>query len=394
MKKRAFAILLGVLIVVGGIILLSTLINPSEKAVAATTQTTAATSQSTSETTKKPDPDPIPSEADVEKYSDEYLEKKCGEPRVFKNTSTKLTEGERVKATGGIYDAVTFKVSPKEPIIDGVLEEMLSNPIYLSGVDLALREVGLVGQSDWAKKFHDSFDPVTTEWWEKWIEKDKATGVWHVTKEYHLIAARYCCIVEGMQYIKAVEGCKVKAHFPLNVEMEVCYKSTSQEKYPFWVFKFQFKDGRKIFIGINQLDYRWAIIPPVATPTPTKKVTPTPTETKKVTPTPPSNKPKSKKNDPIVRNTNPNVAADIGSKDNPGNHDNNTKKTPEPTSPKSFNNTASPTPKPTATSKPTATPTNKPKATPTRAPAPSKEPAVKNDGINQGPAPKSDPDDK
>ena len=358
--------------------------NASANETSATTSTDAS-AEPTSTTTNPSDEQKAPTEADATNISVALLEKRYGKAPEFKSTSTLAEEGERSKATG-IYDAVTYKVVPPDTL-EGVIKEMLSNPIYLSDVDLALREVKLVGQSDWSNKFHNSFDPLTTGWWEKWVEK-RSDGKWYVTKAYHEIAMRYACIVEGMQFVKVVkDGQKAKVHFPLNVEMEVAYRSTNQEKYPFWIYRFRFKDGREVFIGINQVDYRWAIFPPVPTPTPTKKVTPTPTESKKVTPTPTETKttPKQKKNDPVKRNKNKDAAANIGTPSNAENHNNSTAKTTEPVSPKKAS-AATPTPKPTVapTKKPTATQAPTKKATAT--PKPSK--------VITGTAPKTDPDDK
>ena len=359
------------------------------KVSAETTATTSTetSAEPTSTTTADPDDEKkTPTEADATSIPVELLKKRFGEAPEFKSTSTLAEEGKRVEDTK-IYDGVTYKVVPPDNL-EGIIKEILSNPIYLSGVDLALREAKLVGQSDWSNKFHQSFDPLTTGWWEKWVEK-RSDGKLYVTEAYYEIAMRYACIVEGMQYVKVVkDGQKAKVHFPLNVEMEVCYKSTNQEKYPFWIYKFQFKDGREVFIGINQVDYRWAIFPPVPTPTPTKKVTPTPTESKKVTPTPTETKttPKQKKNDPVRRNKNKDAAADIGTPSNAENHNNSTAKTTEPVSPKKAS-AATPTPKPTvaSTKKPAATQAPTKKATATPKPTPK---------VITGTAPKTDPDDK
>lgn len=365
---------------------------------AATTETTT-----TSTATPTPTPPPTPDEETVSSYTDEQLLKLFGQPREFKRTSTKLDLEPRVEATG-IFDAVTYNVKPEG--LDGICEEILSNPIYLTGVDQALREVDVIGESDWAKKFFDSYNPITTEWWEQWIEKDTASGKWYVTKDYHLIAARYCCIVKGMQYWRDIDKADIKCHWPLNVEMEYCFKSDEGEDYPFWVYRLVFKDGRIIYIGINQLDYRWAIIPPVPTPTPTSTPTPTPppdtptptppTSTSTPTPTP---QPKNRQDDPINRNTDPSAAADIGSPSDPENHNNQVEETPEPTSPGSYTNQVTPTPVPTAptsTPKPTEapkpTPTTAPKPTEAPKPTPSVEPGVSGDGVNTGKAPTTDPD--
>lgn len=365
---------------------------------AATTETTT-----TSTATPTPTPPPTPDEETVSSYTDEQLLKLFGQPREFKRTSTKLDLEPRVEATG-IFDAVTYNVKPEG--LDGICEEILSNPIYLTGVDQALREVDVIGESDWAKKFFDSYNPITTEWWEQWIEKDTASGKWYVTKDYHLIAARYCCIVKGMQYWRDIDKADIKCHWPLNVEMEYCFRSDEGEDYPFWVYRLVFKDGRIIYIGINQLDYRWAIIPPVPTPTPTSTPTPTPppdtptptppTSTSTPTPTP---QPKNRQDDPINRNTNPSAAADIGSPSDPENHNNQVEETPEPTSPGSYTNQVTPTPVPTAptsTPKPTEapkpTPTTAPKPTEAPKPTPSVEPGVSGDGVNTGKAPTTDPD--
>ena len=221
--------------------------------------------------TPTPTPKPSTSEEEASSWTDEALFKRFGDGREFKPSSTKVLTGERVEATG-IFDAVTYDVKPEG--LDGVVEEILSNPIYLSGVDQALREIGVVGESDWAKKFTPSYEPVTTEWWEQWIEKKD--GKWYVTREYFLIAARYAVIVQGLQYYRDVEKADAKVHFPLNVEMEVCYRSEKGEDYPFWVYRYVYKDGRVEYIGINKMDWRWAVIPPVPTPTPTSTPTPTP----------------------------------------------------------------------------------------------------------------------
>lgn len=351
--------------------------------------------------TPTPTPKPSTSEEEASSWTEEALLARFGDVREFKATSTKVLTGERVGATG-IFDAVTYDVKPEG--LDGVVEEILSNPIYLSGVDQALREIGVVGESDWAKKFTSSYDPVTTEWWEQWVEKKD--GKWYVTRDYFLIAARYAVIVQGLQHYRDVDKADVKVHFPLNVEMEVCYRSEKGEDYPFWVYQFVYKDGRVEYIGINKMDWRWAVIPPVPTPTPTSSPTPTPPVTTSTpTPTPPVStttptptpQPKDRGNDPVYRNDDNNAAADIGSPSNPENHDNNMSETPEPTSPGSYSNVATPTPKPTsaptATPKPTSAPTATPK--PTSAPRPTTTPPVESpvsgDGTNTGAAPSGDP---
>ena len=363
MKSSRGRVVAAALLVIACTVLLLMIIKarPAKAQMKETTTTASVTTQ-VSQSQATPTPTPAPSEKDVTSISDELLLKKYGSTLPeFNPNSTKVKEGERTKKTG-IFDAVDYDME------EGLIRHYLSDPISLSGADLALREVKVVGQSDWAKKFHESFTPVTTEWWERWVEKG-ADGKFYVTKEYYLIAARYCCIIEGLQYYTEANKTQVVCHFPLNVEMEVCYKSKKQENHPFWVYVIRFKDGRKIYIGINKVDYRWAILKKVPTPTP-KKNTPTPSTSKKVTPTP---KPKKKKNDPINRNKDSGPAADIGSPSNPANHNNNTQKTPEPTSPKTYTKTVTPTPKPT--SKPTVKSTTKPT-------------------VVKGTAPLNDPDDK
>lgn len=362
MKSSRGRVVAAALLVIACTVLLLMIIKarPAKAQMKETTTTASVTTQ-VSQSQATPTPTPAPGEKEVSSITDEKLREIYREyiGASFKDTSTKYRYKDRVAATKsnketstGINDAVTFDVK-------NIIDEIFRNPIYLSGVDLALREVKVIGQSDWSKKFHDSFTPVTTEWWEHWVEKGP-DGTWRITDEYFLIAARYCCIVEGLQYYREVNKTKVVSHFPLNTEMEVCFKSTKQEKYPFWVYIIRFKDGRTILIGINKVDYRWAILKRVPTPTPKKntptpkKNTPTPSTSKKVTPTP---KPKSKKNDPIHRNKDSGPAADIGSPSNPANHNNNTQKTPEPTSPKTYTKTVTPTPKPA--SKPTVKSTTK-----------------------------------
>lgn len=420
MDRKKKSILSCIVIVLGVVLFVLLCVAMGSALRGCSAQTTETTETTIGVVTPTPTPTPAPSisEEDASSYTDEQLLLIYGQPREFKRTSTKIDVEPRVEATK-IFDAVTYNVSPEG--LDGICEEILANPIYLSGVDPALRECKIVGQSDWANKFRSSYEPVTTEWWEQWIEKDAATGKWYVTKEYHLIACRYCCIIKGLQFYREVDQAKVDVHFPLNVEMEVCYRSENDEKYPFWVYRFIFKDGRVIFIGINKIDYRWAILKPVPTPTPTTKPpTPTPTTTEPPTPTPttkpptptPTTQPKRPQDDPINRNTDPSAAADIGTPSDPGNHNNQVDETPEPTSPSSYTNQVTPTPEPTKapTAAPTAVPTTPPKPTstpkPTSPPAsrgsgqstprttPSVEPGVADDGINNGDADYGDPDDK
>ena len=386
--KVLFGTLLG-LILVSAVAVILALFMQGSPITAATTETTETSTSITATPTSTPAPD----EETVSSYTDEQLLQLFGQPREFKRTSTKLDLEPRVEATS-IFDAVTYNVQPEG--LEGICEEILSNPIYLTGVDQALREVEVVGESDWAKKFFDSYNPITTEWWEQWIEKDTASGKCYVTKDYHLIAARYCCIILGMQFWRDIDKADIICHWPLNVEMEYCFRSEEGEDYPFWVYRLVFKDGRIIYIGINQLDYRWAIIPPVPTPTPTSTPTstpptetttpPTPTDTPPPTDTP---APKNRESDPITRNTDPSAAADIGSPSDPENHNNQVEETPEPTSPGSYTNQVTPTPVPTA-------PTSTPKPTPTTAPKPTEtptvEPGVAGDGVNTGKAPTTDPD--
>ena len=308
--------------------------------VTTTTTETTVTVEEPTATTPTPAPTPSVTEYEVSGYSDEALIAEFGYPRNFKGSSTLTEMDARVKATS-VYDAVTYNV-------DEICEEMLANPIYLSDVALALEEAGLVGDSDWFKEFKSSFDPVTTNWWYKWIEK--TNGEWKTTMEYHLLACRFVC---GLEYDGVAEANEitVKVHFPLNPEMEVAYRSETSEKYPFWIYKAYFKDGKVVTFGINQLDYRWAIITqtsvkkdPTPTPTPKKDPPPvvsTPTPVPTATPTPePTSTP-----------------------------------TPEPTSTPTPAPTATPTPAPTPTPSPTPTPAPTPTPSPTPTPVPEKDPA-------------------
>lgn len=279
-------------------------------------------------------------ESEVTTFTEEQLTKVFGEVRNFRDASTLARMEERRKATG-FYDAVSFDVKD-------VVEEILSNPIYLSGVDQCLREVGLVGQSTWAKEFEASFEPVSTEWWSKWIERTD-DGTWKVTREYHLIACRYACIFVGFEAQGLVQPANVtvKKHWGLDPEMEVCIPSNTNEKYPFYSYKAIYKDGKEIEIGINQLDGRWAIIISVRPkPTSTPKPTTTPKPTKKPTPTP------TKKPDPTPTST----------------------PTPSPTSTPTSTPTATPTPDPTATPTPVIAPTVTPTPTPSPVIAPTMTP--------------------
>ena len=346
--------------------------------------------------TSTPTPSPGPSEEEVSDYPAEVLHAKYGQsPVEFKNSSTKFVLQERVDATG-FADGVTYGVKPaidptSDRPLEGIVEEILSNPVYLTGVDQALREVGFIGNSTWSQEFLESYDPFTTEWWCKWIEKGP-DGKWYVTEEYFLIAARYACIIEGLSYYAEVDKTDVIAHWPLDPEREICIRSEQGEDYPFWVFRLLFKDGREVFIGINEKDWRWAVLPPVPTPTPTGTPTPTPSEDEP-TPTPSEDEPtptptsavKNREDDVINRNSDPTVAADIGSPDNPENHDNITVETPEPTSPPTYTNVATPTP----TSAPT--PTTATTTTTTTTEAPSVEPVLSGDGTISGEAPTGDP---
>ena len=249
--------------------------------------TTPAPTQEAPTPTEKPEEKLTVTENEVTTFTEEQLTKVFGEVRNFRDASTLAKMEERRKATG-FYDAVSFDVKD-------VIEEILSNPIYLSGVDQCLREVGLVGQSAWAKEFEKSFEPVSTEWWSKWIERAD-DGTWKVTREYHLIACRYACIFVGFEANGLVQPANVtvKKHWGLDPEMEVCILSETNEKYPFYSYKAIYKDGKEIEIGINKLDGRWAIIisakpkptstpKPTTTPKPTKKPDPTPKPTKKPT---------------------------------------------------------------------------------------------------------------
>lgn len=287
----------------------------------------------------KEEPTPVISEEEVTGYSDEKLLEAFGQPYIFKGTSTLTELEDRVKATG-VVDAVTYDLNDNQ-----IYKEILSNPIYLSDVALCWEEAGLVGDSDWFKEFKSSFDPATTNWWYRWVEKCP-DGNYRVTMEYHLIACRFCCIWGGLQYVDVAEANQVtvKAHFPLNAEMEVAFRSETIEGYPWWIYEAVFKDGRVVQLGINQLDYRWAItqIKIKRDPTPTPTATPTPPKD------PPTNKPTATPTPTPTETPTP---------------------TPVATS------TPTPTATPTSTPTPTPTPTSTPTPSPTPTPIPEKDPA-------------------
>lgn len=379
---------------------------------------TSATTTVTPTPTSVPDKPSI-TEEEVGSYTDSELLAMFGGPREFKRTSTKIDIGPRVEKTGFI-DGVTYdlpeydtteEMSESDKLKYRLCEELLSNPIYATGVDEFLREAEIIGHSTWAEEFNKAYNPTTTEWWETLIEKDSTTGKWYNKMDHHLRMCRYACFIQGLTYVGEVDSTKVICHFPLDPEMEVCFKSENDEKYAFWVYKYVYKDGTEIYIGINKFDYRWALIPKPPTPTPTNSPTPTPSTstptptptTTTSTPTPtPTGSQKRPQDDPINRNTDDNAAADIGSPSNPANHDNDMRETPEPTSPGSYDNVVTPTPT-TAPTGPTSTPTTTPSPTPTGSPSnrgsgqttprptPSVEPGVADDGINTGTAPNSDP---
>ncbi len=384
------------------------------------TTETSATTTATPTPTSVPDKPSI-TEEEVGSYTDSELLAMFGGPREFKKTSTKIDLEPRVAATfidGVTYDIPVLEysatdISEAEKLKDSLCEETLSNGIYATGVDGVFREAGIIGNSDWANTFHDEYYPTKTEWWEELLEKDASTGKWFNKMDHHLIMCRYCCFIQALTYVGEVDSTKVICHFPLDPEMEVCFKAENDERYAFWVFKYTYKDGREVYIGVNKIDYRWAIVTKPPIPTPTNSPTPTPTTTTSTptptpttttsTPTPtPSGSSKRPQDDPINRNTDDNAAADIGSPSNPANHDNDMRETPEPTSPGSYDNVVTPTPT-TAPTRPTSTPTTTPSPTPTGSPSnrgsgqttprvtPSVEPGVADDGINTGTAPNSDP---
>ena len=285
---RSFRIASAVLVLalVGAAIFTTMKALGSESAKAATnddTTTVTTTPVASADPTATPTAAPEDQKIDellklVGTFDDEALLKKYGAPRKFDPKSTLACLNERVTATGFI-DAVTYNFD--QGAHWGV-ENMLANPIYVQGADLMFRKLGIItDETVWAKVEPD---------FNKLIER-QANGEWYIKLEQHLLAARYTMLLTAARYIEEpVDNFKLIEHYPLDADREVIVTSAEPEKYDFYIFQFETKDGEKSYFGINKVDGRFAVFERVKeAPKPTSTPKPSPTPTPKPSPTPTPN---------------------------------------------------------------------------------------------------------
>ena len=218
----------------------------------------------------------------VSTFDDEALLYNFGAPRQFDPRSTLAYLDKRSAATG-ILDAVTYNLTATGN--NWLVDNMLANPIYVQGADLMFRKLGIIDETTAWAKAEDDFN--------KAIER-KEDGKWYVTLEQHLTAAKYTMLLTAAKYLdEPVDNFKLIEHYPLDPDREVVITSTEPEKYEFYLFQFETKDGSKSYFGINKLDGRFAVFErvkaapkPTATPKPTSTPKPSPTPTPQPTPTP------------------------------------------------------------------------------------------------------------
>ena len=302
------------------------------------TPTPAPTSETVTVTptpTPAPEPEPMMTEDEISSFNDVELINIFGEPGEFNPKSTLSYAKARYEKTGYL-DALTYDVYD-------IGLELRTNPMFGQSMYKCWKQAGLLGNSWWAKEFEAMF--TGDEGWYMAECVRYENGVFKITKKYHLIACRLCCMASFMTPVEINENTttiKVLYHYGLNPETETVVEYTTDENLPFWVYKVELKDGTEYWFGLNKLDGRWAIITlitddpdPTPTPTPVPSNTPTPTPVPSNTPTP----------------------------------------TPVPS------NTPTPTPVPSNTPTPTPVPSNTPTPTPTPSPTPT-------------PVPKKDPGKK
>lgn len=193
-------------------------------------------------------------EAYASKITEEDLFRRFGYPRRFKDTSLNYCRKARVKKTG-LKDAVTFENGDKE---EEMIEEVLSNPIYLQSLNYILQDCEIVGLSNWAKDF-------TQNDYTNWIASDG-----YLTKEYHITACRYLAVVLDSEYSEYVERSKnweAVVHYGLDQEYEMVSTEKSESKltanwevYKFANWENEYTDTDDTFIGFSCNDGRWAIL--------------------------------------------------------------------------------------------------------------------------------------
>lgn len=233
---------------------------------------------------------------------------KFGEPMLFNQHSLRNHIEERMEATG-FADAVTYsEAEPEEKAEDGwieqfVIDETRSNPIYADMMYSALAEIGIMTeQSAWSQdyalnrddpyywvegvvKLDDGTYELPEEVYEKLLNNENV----NVSEEFNWYSSELVWLFElnsknlGIKNTK--DGWKVVKMYSLDADAQRIVELEKTDKYDFYVFEFDWKDGTKKYLGINTIDYRILILEPT-TPTTTPKPKPAPTPTPTTTTTP------------------------------------------------------------------------------------------------------------
>ncbi len=254
-----------------------------------TGQPISATTATTTEEVQEPVISPFAGRT-CEAIEVEYLKGVYGNQRVFNPKSTLAGYYEIRIAETGLNDAVTYGID--ETSNSWLCEEILSNPIYLQDAILCFEEIyPMMSETAWVKGVMEKDYRDQTV-----IAED---GTIYVALGTHIAGCRVMELISGAEYLGVYDNYKVVCHFPLDPAAERPYKSEVAEKYhEFHVFRLtEDKEGRVYYFGINNKDWRFAILNPPATPNPPKPVPPTPPITPNP-PTPPTPTPSDPPKDP------------------------------------------------------------------------------------------------
>ena len=195
--------------------------------------------------------------SELERYasslSEEQLLAAMGYPQRFKDTSLNSHRSKRVKKTN-LKDAITYKWGDTEP---EMIAEILSNPIYLQSLDFILRDLNIVGKSNWAKDFAKYN-------YQHWVDGQ------YVTKDYHIIACRYLIVFKAATFVEKSKNYQPDVHYGLDLEYEEVKHVNSSSKlksnwqvYKFVNYPYTYKDGTfssDSIIGFSCNDGRFAIL--------------------------------------------------------------------------------------------------------------------------------------
>lgn len=183
-------------------------------------------------------------------FTDADLISAFGYPRRFKQTSTNAHRSARVKKTK-LNDAITYQNGDTE---EEMIEEILSNPIYLQSFNYILQDCEIVGLSNWAKAFTQA--DYTT-----WVNGN------YVSEEYHIIACRYLIVFNQMQSVERSKNWTAKLHYGLDANAERVSTIPSDSKltanwqvYKFTNWRNSYTDTDDTFIGFSCNDGRFAIL--------------------------------------------------------------------------------------------------------------------------------------